>query len=191
MATATMARAGSVSDIIKFSDEPETFGLKYLSGKNVGGGYGGQRVMFSTTDGRKIFLDVEDADDLEMQVKKLAVREGDLITVTRVDFPRGGGHALRIERAPQSRIGAGVATSAIATPAAQATTRTTDIDHRTSPAPQPTGSPLMACFAQAIDAIQEAQLYANRKGLGITFTSEDVRATAISCFIGCQKGGAR
>jgi hypothetical protein len=49
----------------------------------------------------------------------------------------------------------------------------------------------MGCFMQAIDAIQEAQSYANRKGLGITFSSEDVRATAISCWIQCGKGGAR
>jgi hypothetical protein len=59
-------------------------------------------------------------------------------------------------------------------------------------APTPTATnQLMGCFMQAIDAIQEAQLYANRKGLGITFSSEDVRATAISCWIQCSKGGSR
>ena len=44
----------------------------------------------------------------------------------------------------------------------------------------PQSTTLMACFMQAIDAVAEAQAYCGRKGLGITFTSEDVRATAIS-----------
>ena len=50
---------------------------------------------------------------------------------------------------------------------------------------------LMACFMQAIDAVAEAQTYCGRKGLGVTFTSEDIRATAISCWISCRDGGAR
>jgi hypothetical protein len=49
---------------------------------------------------------------------------------------------------------------------------------------------LMACFMQAIDAVTEAQAYCGRKGLGITFTSEDVRSTAIACWISaCKEGG--
>lgn len=47
----------------------------------------------------------------------------------------------------------------------------------------------MACFMQAIDAVSEAQVYCARKGLGITFSSEDVRATAISCYINCTREG--
>jgi hypothetical protein len=50
---------------------------------------------------------------------------------------------------------------------------------------------LMACFMQAIDAVAEAQTYCCRKGLGITFTSEDIRATAITCWISSRDGGAR
>jgi hypothetical protein len=49
----------------------------------------------------------------------------------------------------------------------------------------------MACFMAAIDAVAEAQTYCGRKGLGITFNSEDIRATAISCWISCRDGGAR
>jgi hypothetical protein len=63
---------------------------------------------------------------------------------------------------------------------------------------QPNGSPasgtasakLCACFMAAIDAVSEAQAYADRRGLKITFTSEDVRSTAISCYItACKEGG--
>lgn len=102
-----------------------------------------------------------------------------------------------------SLIGAGAATP-IATPAIAQTTASPSQganyngNGNATPPPAPPAAPtlaatnqLMGCFMQAIDAIQEAQLYANRKGLGITFSSEDVRATAISCWIQCGKAGAR
>jgi hypothetical protein len=63
------------------------------------------------------------------------------------------------------------------------------------PAPPPTPvasvttSKLMSCFMASIDAVAEAQQYANRKGLGVTFTSEDIRACALSCYINaCREG---
>jgi hypothetical protein len=60
------------------------------------------------------------------------------------------------------------------------------------PSIPPATAKLMACFMQAIDAVSEAQAYCCRKGLGITFTNEDIRATAISCWISCTRdGGAR
>jgi hypothetical protein len=60
-----------------------------------------------------------------------------------------------------------------------------------APAPAPVEVPtkLMACFMQAIDAVAEAQIYADRRNLKVTFTSEDVRATAISCWIQCSREG--
>ena len=48
---------------------------------------------------------------------------------------------------------------------------------------------LMSAFMASIDAIAEAQTYANRKQLGITFTSEDIRSVAISVYISaCREG---
>ena len=60
--------------------------------------------------------------------------------------------------------------------------------------PKPTAAhQLMGAFCAAIDAAAEAQAYAARKGLQITFTSEDIRAVAISAFIALEKAatGAR
>ena len=48
---------------------------------------------------------------------------------------------------------------------------------------------MMACFMAAVDAVAEAQTYADRRGLKVTFTSEDVRSCAISCYIQCEKAG--
>jgi hypothetical protein len=42
---------------------------------------------------------------------------------------------------------------------------------------------------RAIDAVAAAQGYADTKGLKVTFTSEDVRATAISCYIAINREG--
>ena len=47
----------------------------------------------------------------------------------------------------------------------------------------------MGAFLSAIDAITEAQAYANRKGLGITFTAEDIRCCAISAYINTGREG--
>ena len=52
---------------------------------------------------------------------------------------------------------------------------------------------LKGSFLAAIDAIAEAQKYADAQGLKVTFTSDDVRAAAISVFIQAEKAamGAR
>jgi hypothetical protein len=53
-------------------------------------------------------------------------------------------------------------------------------------------SKLMACFMSALDAVNEAQTYARNKGIGITFSSDNVTSAALSCYINeCRNGGAR
>jgi hypothetical protein len=85
--------------------------------------------------------------------------------------------------APETSVSKGAAKEETQHPAASSAPR---------PSIPPGTARLMACFMQAIDAVAEAQTYCCRKGLGITFTSEDVRATAISCWISCTRdGGAR
>jgi hypothetical protein len=66
-------------------------------------------------------------------------------------------------------------------------------------APQPVAAPaanaspntarMMACFLVALDAVNEAQSYAKAKGIGITFTSDNVTSAALSCYINECKGG--
>jgi len=58
-----------------------------------------------------------------------------------------------------------------------------------APAATAVTSKLMGCFMAAIDSIREAQAYADRSGLKVTFTSEDVRSTAIACWISACKEG--
>ena len=56
------------------------------------------------------------------------------------------------------------------------------------PAPAPV-TLIMSALCAAIDAVSEAQAYATRKGLHITFTAEDVRAISNTLYIGANKGG--
>lgn len=46
---------------------------------------------------------------------------------------------------------------------------------------------LISCLRSAIDACKNAQDYARSKELGIQFTNEDVRAVALSIYIGLQR----
>lgn len=49
---------------------------------------------------------------------------------------------------------------------------------------------LMSCMCAAIDAAAEAQEYARGKGLGLTFLGTDIRAIAISIYIGDRRDDA-
>ena len=57
-------------------------------------------------------------------------------------------------------------------------------DHTPKPA---AAHQLMGAFCAAIDACAAAQEYAVRKGLNVAFTSEDVRACAISIYINTER----
>jgi len=51
---------------------------------------------------------------------------------------------------------------------------------------------MMAAMCSAVDAILETQAYATRRGLGLTFSEESVRAIGLSIYIDqCRNGGAR
>lgn len=75
-------------------------------------------------------------------------------------------------------------------PASLAMVRTNQPENQNiTPANPAICAKLMASFAAAIDALAEAQAYAQRRGLAIIFTSEDARCVAISAFIEASRGG--
>ena len=49
-------------------------------------------------------------------------------------------------------------------------------------------APMLAAMCAAVDAIVETQAYAQRRGLGVTFSEESVRAIGLSIYIGNQRG---
>jgi hypothetical protein len=50
---------------------------------------------------------------------------------------------------------------------------------------------MMSAMCSAVDAALETQAYAQRKGLGLTFSEESIRAIGLSIYISACKGGAR
>jgi hypothetical protein len=168
----------------------ETVALKYLQGKSVESRFPGGRCMFSLTDGRKLFLNDEDGLDLQHRLTDLRIQPGEPIKLTKIKHPHGGGHSLRVERAEPAEPELERNLKQSIEMAQRGERLAPPVQPVAAPAAPVAGSPkLMACFMQSIDAIAEAQAYANRKGLGITFSSEDVRATAISCWISVCRDG--
>ena len=212
MATTRPYLAGNADIKLEYG-VAQTFALKYVTGKNCGEAKFppfGPRVMFTSIDERKLWLGAEDASDFEHALLDLGIQPADFIRVTKIKHPRGGGSSLRVERVADEgdarepsreealleksvelarERGAAAfhrAPSRISPdPApAPAVPSTNNSDHT----PKPTAAhQLMSSFQAAIEAISEAQAYCDRKGLKVTFTSEDVRATAISCFIQAEK----
>jgi hypothetical protein len=77
----------------------QTFALKFASGKSIESRFPGGRVMFTAIDDRKLFLNDEDASDLERGMRELGIGVADFARVTKIRHARGGGHSIRVERA--------------------------------------------------------------------------------------------
>jgi hypothetical protein len=85
------------------------------------------------------------------------------------------GNAYRQPAAPQSRSAQPTAQAQPPRPAANGV--------------HPVGQQLAGCLRAAIDAATEAEGYAKGKNFPLEFTSEDIRAMAVSVFIGQQRNG--
>jgi len=171
---------------------PRTLGFK-APGKNVPSKVGDPQVCFATIAGDSVYLDEAPAGDIEREMRSLGIAYGEEFRLTRAKTSHGGSRFV-VERVTGRDSGGHnvpqrsdayeepMQRSAPPQVAQVATVQTIT----------PASAKLMACFMQSIDAIAEAQAYATRKGLGITFSSEDIRATAISCWISaCKDGGSR
>lgn len=72
--------------------------------------------------------------------------------------------------------------------AAHQQTATNNSDHTAGQAIFTTdAAPMLAAMCAAVDAIVETQAYAQRRGLGVTFSEESVRAIGLSIYIGNQR----
>jgi hypothetical protein len=216
MATATARpHAGE----IKFEyGVPQTFALKFLEPKVFENSFG-PRGMFTTTDDgfgeRKIWMDYEPASNMAIELRRLGVRVGEPLRVTKVKHQRGGGHGYLVERATPAA--APVAPTLMSAPPEWVTREEagteallersvelarahgpqvfqrdaiTQLTQTAPPAPLPAlSSPLAEALCKAIDAALEGMAYAAQKGLDLTFSEESIRALAATQFIQTAKGG--
>jgi hypothetical protein len=83
---------------------PETLAFRFVAGKNLGDSKFPPflpRVVFTTVDGRALYLDSELADDLERGLRDAGIdpKRGDFACVTLIKHPKGGGSSIRVSRA--------------------------------------------------------------------------------------------
>ena len=174
------------------------------AGENVEGKFGDQ-VAFATSGGT-LYLDPEPASVIEGDMRRLGIQYGETFSLTRAQT---GGFIVR--RAGDSggnnngRLPAASAPSRA--PAATTASQSINNNHYYNPpAPEaaaavsttvatpPEGMTaatqcLMSAMCSAIDAAIETQAYAARKGLGVTFSEESIRAMGLSIYINVCKGG--
>lgn len=205
-------RADNPNEVKLEYGRPEHIAFKFLTAKAFDGTFGA-RALFTLEGDRRLWMDAEDGSEVERQIRELGVSKGETVRVTKVKYPRGGGHAVRVERLAESYnapaaddtaqqlersiaiaraegprafqrnahvMPAAAASPEIQTAAGAVTAPNTVQDNAVT-------ARLMSCYCSAISAISEAQAFADRRGLKVTFTSEDVRATAISCYINMEK----
>jgi len=154
---------------------PEIVALVAITGEMVSSNFGPSEVKLQLTNGQPWYVAIAMAD---------VIRTSGIQPRQQLEVTKTGKGQMDWKIVPlQGHLGTTAAPPQTAVVPMQAIQTTGQNNHNPDP--------LAACFEQAIDAIQAAQAYANRKGLGITFTSEDVRSTAISCYIQFTKGGGR
>jgi len=164
------------------------------------------QVMFTLCDGRKLFVPLSVAD---------SIRAAGIQAGSDFEILKASAHDYRIRFL-------GEAVAAQTAPAPNYTSNYTGSQHNAAPPPaqsnghhapppapppvQPAAPPvapaalktspaaacMMAAMCSAVDAILETQAYATRRGLGLTFSEESVRAIGLSIYIDqCRNGGAR
>ena len=187
-------RMASMNKVTFTPGLPEVLALKWTKGKEQLSQYHNETEYFySLTDGRCMYLPAEAAAQLD----DLGPAKDEPIEVTKFKSPHGG-YRWRVARvgevaAANTKPVAGRAEGGA--PSAQPARRVlpnASAAAEVSTAPKLSGSPMMTALKLAIDAAYEAEAYAQRLGMGLSFSTEDVRAMGISLFIEATKyGGAR
>jgi cell division septation protein DedD len=192
-----------MADILRLQDNvPEQIALKYATPKIVESQMNGRSdAMYTLTDGRVTYLPLQ----AKSAIEAAGVRAYQPFEIVKVKRGRAGiDYEIRI------MAEGAAATTPTATPAVRTTSTLPSQEHPQhnggnaqpyTPAPAapalppiqqpiaPTAQRMAACFLVALDAVHEAQEYARRKGIGITFDSSNVTSAALSCYIQqCKEG---
>lgn len=179
---------------------PEVIELEFARGKQVSSQFGGDQVMYSLTDGRRMYLPpfvaqkIEDAGigaHTPFSLCKKEVTHGNRRSVEYVIGNLDGEAEPFQDSAP-----------AVTPKAAVRGAFSRPQDTTSAPPPPPPSAPrattddmdlaaMIYAHIRAIDVAHAAESYAAERGLAIRYTSEDVRCIAAALFIQQSKGGAR
>lgn len=186
---------------------PEIIALEYGDGRIVQSQYSGDQLMFSLTDGRKMYLPPFMGDKL----KQAGIAAGTPFELCRREVSRG--NRRTVEYQVRNLDGAGASNEdvpALAPGAQLKAPKPLNGINGNGPVPAPVSAPvvpapselrngagethadlLARAYRQAVDIALGAQEYAKEKGLLITPTFEDVRALAATLHISATQRGVR
>lgn len=177
---------------------PQIIALAYADGKTFPSKIQGapDQVMFTLTNGMRVFWPEPFANTIK--AAGIAAREQFEVCKREIAKGRTQFQIRRLDEAPAAAPPRVTAPARAPEPPPPAWDEFRDRgDAYEAPAPPALpanrvttqSARMMACFLAAIDAVQEAQQYSTRKGLGITFTSDNITSAALSCYISECKGG--
>lgn len=169
---------------------PEIIALQFAQGKEVESNFNGTEILYTLEDGRSWYVHPAVA----RKIDALSLGKGEPFEVTKTAAGTGKGFTYEVKHLHQAAPQASFPSQAAVPPSVQTRqngTTSAHVVHTASQdsAPSPVTQRMMSSFTVAIDAIAEAQAYANRKGLGLTFTSENLTSAALSVFINACKEG--
>ena len=201
-----------MSEILKCElNVPSEIALKFPDGINVQSQYG-MKVLYTLVDERKFFAPPFLAD----KIKNLKIGPGERFSICkktgegnkvqweikRVAPPASGPELVAPAHSQAATVGASQNTQHSNGNRQETLTQLGNVlvngvpenGHQASPKPAPaclmTGQSQF-CLQQliaAIEAVHAAEKYAKAMNRPVTFTSEDIRAFAISCFIQQHRG---
>jgi hypothetical protein len=170
---------------------PEIIALQFTTGKEVESTFNGTEVLYSLEDGRSWYVH----PSVARKIDALCLGKGEPFEVVKSEAPNKKGFVYDVKHAVASAPPA----QAAALPSVetrQSGSLSGQVVHTVVQNAQQqqntnltAAQRMMGSLASAIDAIVEAQEYAQKKGLRVTFTGEDVRAVANTLYIDAAKGG--
>jgi hypothetical protein len=189
-----------MADVLRLqTNVPETIALEFTDGLTVSSKFGGDQVMFSLTDGRKLFL-------TPFVAKKIAdsgVQAKQPFVLTKREIASGNRRSVdyQIETAKL------VQSSAVPAPS-QTTIRQTQVTNAPTPAatpaaaaapapaPAPSDTSAVALMKMAgcgaIDVALEVERYAQSKGMtDFLFGAENVQKVAVTLFLEMSRKAGR
>lgn len=149
----------------------------------------GPAMMFSSSAG-PIYLDPDAAREIIDQLHQLAIRPNELIRIVKIKTSHGG-HRWHVERPDPARDPQRLVETAAPDSTAARIRENHNPQEKADSALPPSITPITprsakmcAAMCSAVDAILEVQSYAARRGLGVTFSEESVRAIGLTIYIG-------
>jgi hypothetical protein len=176
-----------MADKIVFSTNvPETLALKYARGKSVASQFedGGNQTMFTTTDGRVMFLSEYAAGKIDA----LGLAPGEPFTICKREV-RANGKPAHVEWQVERPNAQQPASSAPAVAPTQNVPSGSSSPQHNRPVPVPMDRAIALYLLTAGRATRQAETILGAEGGSVRFDSRDIAALATSMFIHAGREG--